>query len=159
MDPDDFDGDMRNVRPAMMKRLREISETSGVDFSQLNDEQLWMDVHYTIFPNITLNISPGHFWLFRHRPHPRDPQRMFWDFQEYQRVSQASERPPRPEHVHAKWGDGRESELHLALRQDGDAAGPLQQGMRSRGFQGLILAHQERRIRHFHANLDHYLKD
>ena len=159
VDPDAFDGDMRDVRPAMMKRLREVGELGGLDFSQLNDEQLWMDVHYTIFPNITLNISPGHFWLFRHRPHPRDPHRMFWDFQEYQRIPRGAEPGERPEHVRSKWGEGKESALHLALRQDGDAAGPLQQGMRSRGFQGLVLAHQERRIRHFHANLDGYLED
>jgi ring hydroxylating enzyme alpha subunit len=33
----------------------------------------------------------------------------------------------------------------------------VQAGMRSRGYDGLYLAHQERRIRHFHRVLDEYL--
>ena len=45
----------------------------------------------------------------------------------------------------------------LGLRQDGAAAPPLQRGLHSKGFKGLLLAHQERRIRHFHETLDEYL--
>ena len=158
VDPDSFEGDMRQVRPALIARLRELGNLGGLDFEAMNDEQLWIDVHYSIFPNITLNISAGHFWYFRHRPHETDPNRMYWDFQEYKRIPRNGERPPRPEHIDAVWGDGNEQKLHLALRQDGDAAPPLQRGMRSRGFKGLHLAHQERRIRHFHATLDTYLE-
>ena len=157
VDPETFDGDIRDVRPLLTKKLRELGEQGGMDFSQLNDEQLWIDVHYTIFPNITLNISAGHFWYFRHRPHPSDPNKMFWDFQEYTRVAPGAERPPRPEHIDAVWGDGQEQKLHLALRQDGAAAPPLQRGLHSKCFKGLLLAHQERRIRHFHETLDEYL--
>jgi len=157
VDPDGFEGDMRDVRPLLTLKLRELGKLGGLDFEALNDEQLWIDVHYSIFPNITLNISAGHFWYFRHRPHETDPNRMYWDFQEYRRIPGNGPRPPRPEHIDALWGDGNEQKLHLALRQDGDAAPPLQRGMRSRGFQGLHLAHQERRIRHFHATLDRYL--
>jgi hypothetical protein len=55
------------------------------------------------------------------------------------------------------FGDGNEQKLHLALQQDAAAAPPVQAGMRSAGFRGLELAHQERRIRHFHRTLDEYL--
>ena len=157
VDPAPFENDAFAVRPALIARSREMARQAGWDFSQLNDEQLWIDVHYTLFPNITLNISAGHFWLFRHRPHPTDPDRMFWDFKEFRRVAPGGERPPRPRHVHARWGEGHEKKLHLALFQDGEAAPPQQRGLRSRGFRGLHLAHQERRIRHFHSVLDEYL--
>jgi hypothetical protein len=60
--------------------------------------------------------------------------------------------------VHARWGEGHEKKLHLALFQDGEAAPPQQRGLGSRGFRGLLLAHQERRIRHFHAVLEEYLR-
>lgn len=157
IDPTPYEKDASGVRAALIARTREAAKATGWDFSGLNDEQLWIDVHYTLFPNVTLNISAGHFWLFRHRPHPTDPEKMYWDFQEWRRLAPDGERPPRPEHVDAVWGDGREQKLHLALLQDGNQAAPQQRGLASRGFRGLHLAHQERRIRHFHAVLGHYV--
>lgn len=157
MDPAPFENDASAVRPALIARTREMGRALGWDFSRLNDEQLWIDVHYTIFPNLTFNVSAGHFWLFRHRPHPTDPEKMYWDFQEYRRVAPDAPRPSRPEHVEAVWGDGREKQMHLALLQDGNQAAPQQRGLASRGFRGLHLAHQERRIRHFHSVLGEYV--
>jgi phenylpropionate dioxygenase-like ring-hydroxylating dioxygenase large terminal subunit len=157
LDPEAYDGDLKGIRRLLIARMRELAPQIGFDYSDLQDDQLWLDVHYTIFPNITLNISPDHFWWFRHRPHPTDPNRMYWDFHEYRRVPAGQPVPERPEHLHAVWGDGTEQKLHLALQQDGWAAPPLQRGIRSQGYQGLWLAHQERRIRHFHHVLDGYL--
>lgn len=154
IDPAPFERDASAVRPALIARTRELARATGWDLSGLNDEQLWIDVHYTLFPNVTLNVSTNHFWLFRHRPHPTDPQRMYWDFQEYHRIAPGGPRPPRPAHVDAVWGDGTEQKMHLALLQDGNQAAPQQRGLASRGFRGLLLAHQERRIRHFHAVLE-----
>jgi hypothetical protein len=158
IDPEGFEGDMADLRVLAGQRLRELGSAAGWDVEDLPDTQLWMDVHYTIFPNITLNISPQHFWWFRARPHPTDPDRMFWDFHEYRRKPRNEPAPPRPEHREAVWGDGVEQDLHLALRQDGNAMPPVQRGMHSRGFSGLWLAHQERRIRHWHGILDDYLE-
>ncbi|MFO0687934.1 MAG: aromatic ring-hydroxylating dioxygenase subunit alpha [Myxococcota bacterium] len=157
IDPAPFEHDAAAVRPALIARTRAIAQATGWDLSGLNDEQLWIDVHYTLFPNVTLNISTNHFWLFRHRPHPTDPERMYWDFQEYRRIAPDGPRPPRPEHVDAVWGDGTEQKMHLALLQDGNQAAPQQRGLASRGFRGLLLAHQERRIRHFHAVLERFV--
>ncbi len=154
-----FERDSSGARGALIRAQRELGEQKGWNLSALNDEQLWIDVHYQLFPNVTLNISVGHFWFFRARPHPDDPNRMFWDFQEYHRMAPGGPRPQRPEHVHSDWGGEERAALHLALRQDGDTAPPQQRGLRSRGFRGLHLAHQERRIRHFHHVLDGYLGD
>ncbi|MEE8166676.1 MAG: aromatic ring-hydroxylating dioxygenase subunit alpha [Myxococcota bacterium] len=158
LDPKDYDGKIEAIRPALIQSMRVMAEQTNLDFDDLDDEQLWMDVHYSFFPNITFNISPGHFWLFRARPHPTDPDKMYWDFQEYTRIPRSGERPPRPTHRDAIWGDGQEKELHMALQQDGWAAAPIQQGMHSAGFKGLHLAAQERRIRLFHKVLDEYLE-
>ncbi len=158
LDPRAFDGKVDTIRPALIRALRERGEQANLGFGELHDEQLWLDVHYSFFPNLTFNISPGHFWLFRHRPHPTDPNKMIWDYYNYDRVPRGAARPPRPPHRDAVWGDGQEKELHLALRQDGDAAAPIQAGMHSRGFEGLHLAAQERRIRLFHAVLASYLE-
>jgi len=126
--------------------------------SGLADDQLLDDFHYFLFPNITLNISAHHFWLFRHRPHPRDPEQMLWDFQQFVRVRPGQAAPPRPPHQNYVIGDGHEAHFpHIALAQDEAQAEDLQRGMRSAGFKGLYLAHQERRIRYFHHVLDEYL--
>lgn len=159
MDPGEYEGRADALRPELIERLRATGASAGLDFDALEDDQLMMDVHYSFFPNITFNISPGHFWLFRARPHPTDPDRMYWDYFNYDRIPRGAEPPPRPVHRSAVWGDGQEKELHLALRQDGDTAAPLQAGMHSSGFQGLHLAHQERRILNFHRVLGEYVED
>ena len=157
LDADEYD-DLRQLRPAMIQRTKDLAQQFGLDVAGLNDDQLYIDIHYQFFPNITFNISVQHFWLFRARPHPSgDPHRMLWDFQEFRRKPKSLATPERPEHTSHVWGDGSERDIHQVLQQDGEQAGPIQAGMRSRGFKGLHLAHQERRIRHFHAVLDEYL--
>jgi phenylpropionate dioxygenase-like ring-hydroxylating dioxygenase large terminal subunit len=157
LDPGGFDGHPDDVRPALFEARREYGRRNGLEYDALTDEQLTDDFHYFIFPNITLNISADHFWFFRHRPDPTDPERMFWEYQCYVRLPEGVDPPPRPERIDCVFGDGNEQKLHLALQQDAAAAPPVQAGMRSAGFQGLELAHQERRIRHFHRTLDEYL--
>ena len=157
LDAGQFDGRLDEVRPALFDARREHGRRNGLAYDALADEQLTDDFHYFIFPNITLNISADHFWFFRHRPHPTDPERMFWEFQTYVRLSADVDPPPRPDRIDCVFGDGTERKLHLALQQDAAAAPPVQAGMRSRGYEGLYLAHQERRIRHFHRALDQYL--
>ena len=154
----EWEGRVKELRPILTGAARERAARQGVDVSGLVDDQLLDDFHYFLFPNITLNISAHHFWLFRHRPHLRDPERMLWDFQQFVRVRPGQSAPPRPAHQDHVIGDGHESRFpHIALAQDEAQAEELQSGMRSAGFQGLYLAHQERRIRYFHRVLDDYL--
>jgi phenylpropionate dioxygenase-like ring-hydroxylating dioxygenase large terminal subunit len=157
LDADQFDGRLDDVRPALFEAKREHGRRNGLAYDALTDEQLTDDFHYFIFPNVTLNISADHFWFFRHAPHPTDPQRMYWEYQTYVRMPAGVEPPPRPDRIDCVYGDGTEKKLYLALQQDAAAAAPVQAGMRSRGYAGLYLAHQERRIRHFHRVLDEYL--
>lgn len=154
----EWEGRVKELRPMLIKAARERAARQGIDVSGLVDDQLLDDFHYFLFPNITLNISAHHFWLFRHRPHPRDPERMLWDFQQFVRVRPGQGAPPRPPHQHYVLGDGHEANYpHIALAQDEAQSADLQRGMRSAGFKGLYLAHQERRIRYFHQVLNEYL--
>ena len=154
----EWEGRVKELRPTLIGAARERATKQGIDVGGLVDDQLIDDFHYFLFPNITLNISAHHFWLFRHRPHPRDPEQMLWDFQQFVRVRPGQNAPPRPAHQHYVLGDGHEANYpHIALAQDEAQAGELQRGMRSGGFKGLYLAHQERRIRYFHRVLNDYL--
>ncbi len=53
------------------------------------------DFHYTIFPNVTFNIHSLFVWVFTHRPHPDDPNKMFFDF--WSLVRAPAQEIPRPE--------------------------------------------------------------
>jgi hypothetical protein len=100
LDPAPLEGRGDAVRPAIARQMREVvAPAMGVDFSELNDDQLVDDYHYTIFPNVTLNIHARGAWVFRHRPHPSDPQKMYFDFWNLLRAPKAQiERAPHEEH-------------------------------------------------------------
>jgi nitrite reductase/ring-hydroxylating ferredoxin subunit len=160
IDPDQFDGGALDVRPAIAKAVREIQGPAmGVDFNELHDAQLVDDFHYVIFPNITLNIFGRSAWLFRHRPHPSDPDRMYFDVLNLVRLPNAD--MPRPEHEFHICDDDLRIDLVGGggdlLAQDTHNLPRIQQGMHSAGFAGLHLGDQELRIRHFHSVLDRYL--
>jgi nitrite reductase/ring-hydroxylating ferredoxin subunit len=162
IDAKQFTGGAADVRPAVAKAVREVQGPAmGADFSELSDAQLVDDFHYSIFPNITLNIFGRSAWLFRHRPHPTNPDKMFFDFFNLLRAPAAE--IPRPEHKQLVSRDdlvlepvGGGGEL---LAQDTYNLPRIQQGMHSSGFQGLHLGSQEIRIRHFHDVLDRYIPD
>ena len=62
---------------------------------RLNDDQLTDDYHYLIFPNVTLNVHADDLMLFRQRPHPSDPDRMFYDIWTFELVPDGHEWPER----------------------------------------------------------------
>ena len=154
IDPDTFSGGIDAVRPAVFRATRQLGEQIGADFTALRDEQMLDDYHYTIFPNVTLNVHARGFWLFRHRPHPSDPNKMLFDFQDY--VRWPAQLGPRERPAPRRNVEGGTS-LGQVLDQDLYNLPRIQAGMQSQAFQGLLLSAQERRIRHFHHVLDGYL--
>ena len=110
---------------------------------------------------MTLNIFGRSAWLFRHRPHPSDPDKMYFDFFNLLRMPAAE--LPRARHEHLVSSDslkldplGGGGEL---LAQDTYNLPRIQRGMHSSGVEGLHLGDQEIRIRHFHSILDRYVAD
>src|SRR5690606_16149327 len=79
MDPADFDGRVPEIRQAVQQWKRKHGPEEGYDYSELNDDQLTDDYHYSIFPHTTLNTHADDLMLFRQRPHPTDPDKMFFD--------------------------------------------------------------------------------
>ena len=160
IDPDAFTGGLGGVRAAMAQVMRtEVGPASGIDFGELSDAQLIDDFHYTIFPNVTLNIHARGVWVFRHRPDPTDPSRMLFDFWNMLRAPGVD--VPRPPHEQYPAGTYALATIPGGDVLDQDVANlpGIQAGMRSAGYRGLFLSHQERRIRHFHRTLEGYLDD
>ena len=172
---DSFDGDVTTLRDAVAAHKRATSNQHGLDFSKLTDDQLTADYHYNIFPNITFNLFGEQIWMFRHRPHPADPDKMYFDRMIFNRVPKgevtASARAGavdlfvelgdevvegRPEHVFYRHG---ERSSGLLLDQDASCLADVQKGLHSRGMPGLWISHHERRIRNFHHWWEKYMGD
>ena len=154
MDPADYDGRVTDIRRDVQRFKREHGTEQGKDYTQLNDDQLTDDYHYMIFPNISMNIHADDLMLFRQRPHPTDPNKMYFDIQTYELVPEGEEWPQRPEHAQYKHG---EKSIGMVLDQDAHNLPGVQAGMNSAGYRGLWLGEQELRIRHFHQTLDDFV--
>ena len=154
MDPADYDEPYENIRRDVQQFKRKHGPAQGKDYSRLNDDQLTDDYHYLIFPNVTLNVHADDLMLFRQRPHPTDPDRMFYDIWTLELVPDGKERPERPKHQHFRHG---EKSIGLVLDQDAANLPGVQAGMHSAAFEGLWIGSQELRIRHFHKVIDDFV--
>lgn len=152
--PEDHRGRVLEIRKALQKLRREKAEAEGIDFSQLNDDQMTDDYHYFIFPNITMNLFSDHILFFRQRPHESDPNKMYFDVRIMAPLPKGADKPPIPDHASYKPG---EFSLGLVVDQDAVNLPHVQKGMRSRGFDGLCICNRERRLRHFHHTLMDYI--
>jgi phenylpropionate dioxygenase-like ring-hydroxylating dioxygenase large terminal subunit len=154
MDPADYDGRVSDIRRDVQLFKRQHGEAQGKDYSELNDEQLTDDYHYTIFPNVSVNVHADDIMLFRQRPHATDPNKMYYDIWMFELVPDGEPWPDRVRHQHFRHGD---KTIGQVLDQDAFNLPTVQTGMQSDFYPGLWIGDQELRIRHFHKVLDDYI--
>lgn len=155
LDPASYEGPVDGIREKVQEHMRAHAASEGRDYSDLNDDQLTDDFNYLVFPNLTFNTHADHLMLFRHRPHPTDPNRMIFDTWTLEYLVDEDEIPERrPRHRHFAGG---EKSLGMVIDQDGSNLPKVQRGMNSEAYEGLWLGDLEVRIRHFHKTLDDYL--
>jgi len=166
LSPEDFRGRAHETRAALQQQKRALGAEKGFDFSRYVDAQLTDHYHYTLFPNVSLSLKPDGCIFLRGTPHPSDPEKCFFDVwyftlfpegsTEYfaHSMAEAVRTDEKVEHQTGKLGD-----VFLGGGLDQDAAVFLsqQQGLRSRGYQGVYLSGQERRIQYHHQVLDEYI--
>jgi len=159
IDGEAFDGGPAEARAAFAGAVRQIAPALGADVSQLNESQLCDDFHYTVFPNLTFNAHSLFTWVFTHRPHPSDPNLMYFDF--IALTNAPAQEVPRPPKEHYRTADGDtlngKCEGGDLLDEDLYNLPRIQAGMRSRAFESLHLGRQEVRILHHQKTLEHYL--
>jgi phenylpropionate dioxygenase-like ring-hydroxylating dioxygenase large terminal subunit len=159
VDVDAFRGGPGDARAAFGAAVRKMAPDLGADLSELNEAQMCDDFHYTVFPNITLNIHSLFTWVFTHLPHPEDPNKMIFDFVSL--VNAPRQEIPRPDRIflRAAEGDTLAGKCEGGELMDEDLYNlpRIQRGMRSDGFAQLHLGAQEIRILHFHDTLMRYL--
>jgi phenylpropionate dioxygenase-like ring-hydroxylating dioxygenase large terminal subunit len=155
-----FEGGPAEARAAFAEAIRKLGPALGADFSELNESQMCDDFHYTIFPNVTFNTHSMFVWVFTHRPHPDDPNKMYFDF--WSLVNTPSQDVPRPEKRFFRTADG---DALAGACDGGDLLDEdlynlprIQRGMNSAAFEALHLGAQEVRILHHHDVLMKYLE-
>lgn len=160
IDITNFDGDIHAARGAFANAIRSTADFTGADFSDLNEQQMCDDFHYTLFPNVTFNIHSAFTWVFLHRPHPTDPNKMYFDFFNLVNAPKLDVEKPQRKHFTAT-PDFRVGDIavqYALLDEDLYNLPRIQQGMKSSAFESLYLNEQEIRILHFHHTLMKYLE-
>jgi hypothetical protein len=160
VDVEHFAGGPREARAAYAEAVRKLGAMLGADFSELNESQMCDDFHYTIFPNVTFNTHSMFVWVFTHRPHPEDPNKMYFDF--WNLVNTPNQEIPRPEKKFFRTANG---DTLAGVCDGGDLLDEdlynlprIQRGMNSAAFEALHLCTQEVRILHHHDTLMRYLE-
>lgn len=151
--PEGFKGNSDDVRRAVQQKKRASqAEVPFLPYTNLNDGELTDDLHVMCFPNTQFNVFAENILMFRHRPHPTDPNRCYYDVWYLAHVP-PEKRPSMPPHVMLPAG----ADLGMALNQDASNVASVQAGMRSRSADGVYLSELETRIRHFHRTLDKFM--
>jgi phenylpropionate dioxygenase-like ring-hydroxylating dioxygenase large terminal subunit len=163
IDPDDYKGRTGEIRAAVIAAKRKLGPGRGyTNYDQMTDQQLVDYFHCTLFPNLTITMSPEQCQILRTEPHPTDPEKcVFQHWCLYPPVAGMTEietpvgpAPFRHDAIarHSVYGDGQS--VGFVADQDLSIGTSQQQGLNSRGFKGCILPNQEKRVQRFHELLN-----
>ncbi|HEX2793753.1 MAG TPA: aromatic ring-hydroxylating dioxygenase subunit alpha [Croceicoccus sp.] len=169
IDPASFPGKATDVRRAVQQAKRAKQGGTVFPYEGLSDSQLSDAWHFMLFPGIHFNLFPEFYVMMRYRPHPSgDPERMYFDFIMCAPLAEGEDVPPYSHRVVRggeeeigevlEWGARSHPVVNQVLDQDVDLVEHVQQGMRSQAFAGPILSSDERRIEHFHRNIDQLIR-
>lgn len=162
IDPKEYRGRTADIREAVIKAKRERGADAGYDYSSMTDQQLVDYFHCTLFPNLTITMSPEQCQILRTEPHPTDPEKcIFQHWCLYPPNAKMEEvftpvgmAPLKHDAIarHSVYGDG--VSVGYVADQDLSIGTTQQQGLNSRGFKGCLLPGQEKRVQRFHEKLN-----
>lgn len=165
IDPDTYEGKPEDVRLFQQQRSRSLQDEVPFPYKHLTDEQLSDTYHYFVFPNVAWNVYAEGINGFRYRPHETDPNKCYYDLMLLTFVPEGEEIPY--EHKvfqqrvpYSEALDGEVPDFICeVLQQDADNVEPVQRGVQSDSFKGMILGDQEIRLRHFHNCLNEFIEN
>ncbi|MEM9743822.1 MAG: aromatic ring-hydroxylating dioxygenase subunit alpha [Pseudomonadota bacterium] len=175
IDPEAFKGRPEDTREALQVAKQKLGPERGyTHYATVPPEQLTDAFHYTLFPNFAVSLWSDGFHFLRARPHPTDPGQCFFDNWWYSSPASldspltnraASVMEGSLEHANPETGEVDVSVLSYpedsigpAIEEDVAVFVTQQRGFRSRGFKGVYLANQEKRIRRYHELIDDYIE-
>jgi phenylpropionate dioxygenase-like ring-hydroxylating dioxygenase large terminal subunit len=136
---------------------------TGVDHSTLSDTEMLDVIQYFVFPNFIPWVG-SYPIVYRSRPWGPDPDRCLFEIMLMAPVPAGVELPPdaplRILEPGQTWSDAPElGGLGPIADQDTENVARMQQGLKSRGIDHVILSdYQENNIRSFHTMLNRYLE-
>jgi phenylpropionate dioxygenase-like ring-hydroxylating dioxygenase large terminal subunit len=173
MSATEFGGNAREVRAAVQASKRARARRLGLThYEKFTDGQLTDSWATGYFPNVQIGMHPEGVFIMRFLPHATDPERFYYDnITMYRYVDDPNYSVPawmglpagtdvtgltRP-NVERVPADQR-PDLGEVLNQDVELVAAVQRGSKSRGFRGPLWSDQEQRVRHFHRELDRYIR-
>lgn len=169
IDVESFPGKATDVRRAVQEAKRARQGSVVFPYEALSDSQLSDAYHYMLFPTTHFNLFPEFYVSLRYRPHPSgDPEKMYFDFIMCAPMEEGETVPPythrvvrggdEPVEDVLKWGVRKHPIVNEVLGQDVGLVEHVQRGQRSQSFTDAILSSDERRIEHFHHNIDELIR-
>ncbi|MEH6386824.1 aromatic ring-hydroxylating oxygenase subunit alpha [Pseudomonas profundi] len=164
LDPQEFEGRVHEVRPALQKQKRALGEERGyAQYANLTDDQLSDYYHYTLFPNMSFTMAAESYQILRPQPHPTDPEKCLFDHWYFVRPAKGEKEAvtplgmwPMEAAAHEVFMHGERS-MGFVADQDLSVAIAQQQGLHSRGYEDAYLAGQESRVRRYHEVINDYI--
>ncbi|MDA0978447.1 MAG: aromatic ring-hydroxylating dioxygenase subunit alpha [Proteobacteria bacterium] len=167
LDPADFKDRPEDTREALQKAKRKLGPDRGyTHYANVPDEQLTDAFHYTLFPNFAVSLWSDGFHFLRARPHMSDPEQCLFDNWWYaspaslqedakmQRSNASGQVTQESEEKEVSMLSYPEDSIGPAIEEDVAVFVTQQRGFRSRGFKGVYLSNQEKRIRRYHELID-----
>jgi len=165
LDPADFEGRSADIREAIIEAKRRLGPERGYsNYVNMSDQQLVDYFHCTLFPNLTITMSPEQCQIMSTEPHPTDPQKCIFHHWVIVPPVEGMKEVVTPigpvpmewaEHRHSAYGDGQS--VGFVADQDLSIGASQQQGLNSRGFNSCFLTYQEKRVQRFHELLNDYV--
>jgi phenylpropionate dioxygenase-like ring-hydroxylating dioxygenase large terminal subunit len=173
IDPAAYKGRPEDTREALQEAKRTLGPERGyTHYGKVPAEQLTDAFHYTLFPNFAVSLWADGFHFLRARPHPDDPSQCLFDNWWYSSPASLDapltnragmegsldDANPDTGEVDVKLLSYPEDSIGPAIEEDVAVFVTQQRGFRSRGFKGVYLANQEKRIRRYHELIDDYIE-
>jgi len=154
------------IRGDILAQKRKLGPSRGYrHYEHRADYQLTDYIIYNLFPNSVITVGPDGVQLLRPRPHASDPAQC--EFDHWWLVPRIGDQQYTPspaggpdlavEDAPLEMVKIGEKSLGRTADQDLSVAASQQRALRSAGCRPFYLAHQERRVQHFHEVLDDYI--
>ncbi len=166
IDPADFKGNPEGTRAALQAAKRKLGPARGyTHYANVPDEQLTDAFHYTLFPNFAVSLWADGFHFLRARPHYKDPEQCVFDNWWYSspaairnsELAMGTQLHEGPD-CEVTWIDYASESIGPGIEDDMRVFLTQQTGFRSRGFKGVYLSQQEKRVRRYHELIDDYIE-
>ncbi|NEQ70293.1 MAG: aromatic ring-hydroxylating dioxygenase subunit alpha [Symploca sp. SIO2D2] len=168
IDPQSYTGSLQNARTFVQQAKRARQNEVIEPYKNLTDSQLTETYAFSIFPNIVIGLMAESSLMYRNRPHPTDPGRMYIDITRMCHFDPATEEIPQTSFKTFKYQDDPQLSqlfegpmpapvIKFQLSQDLPVFARVQQGLNSRSFEGFILGEEENLVQHLHRELSKYI--